>query len=124
MLYSHRMSIGARLRQIRNQQKLSQDQIGEICEVSKGMVSQWESDTVTPPTDRIIKLQKQLNFSVDWLLFGDTPAEDRMRGKLRDLLKVAQNLPDYAVEKLTKEGGNYAEIIAEAKAENKTRNGQ
>lgn len=86
------------------------------------MISQWESDIGTPPTDRIIKLQKRLNFSVDWLLFGDTPPEERMRTPVRDLLKVAESLPDYAVSKLVNEGQTYAEIIAGTKADAVSKN--
>lgn len=69
-LYSTNMTIGARIRQLRKQYKLSQEKLGELCGVTKGMVSQWESDIVTPPTDRLIELNKQLDFSFDWMLKG------------------------------------------------------
>lgn len=110
MLYSAPMTIGARLRQLRNKNKLSQEDIGDICGVSKAMVSQWESDLVTPPTDRLISLHKEVNFSADWLLFG-ADREEELNPPLRALLKVAESLPAYAVEKLAKEGSTYAELI-------------
>lgn len=64
------MSIGARFRQFRRHLKLSGAQIGEIRDVTKGMVSQWESDTSIPTSDRLIELQKKHPFSIDWLLTG------------------------------------------------------
>lgn len=67
-LYSDDMTIGARLRQLRTDHALSQDKLGEYCGVTKGMVSQWELNIVTPPTDRLIDLRKKLDFSYDWLL--------------------------------------------------------
>lgn len=69
-LYSSNMTIGARVRQLRQQHKLSQEKFGELCGVTKGMVSQWESDIVTPPIDRLVELNRQLDFSFDWILKG------------------------------------------------------
>lgn len=106
------MSIGARFRQLRLENKLTQEQVGEICDVSKSMVSQWESDESTPATDRLILLRKRIEFSIDWLLM-DGPAP---RPQTLALLRVAENLPDYAVEKLTREGSSYAELIESAKS--------
>jgi len=59
------------MRQLRKENELSQEKFGDLCGVSKGMVSQWESDLVTPPVDRIILLRRHINFSTDWLLFGE-----------------------------------------------------
>lgn len=69
-LYIAPMSIGARLRQIRLRNNLSGEKFGELCGVTKGMVSQWESDLITPPTDRLIELRKHLVFSFDELLLS------------------------------------------------------
>lgn len=112
MLYFRRMSIGDRLRQLRKDKGLTQEQVGEICDVTKSMVSQWESDESTPATDRLILLRQKIDFSIDWLLL-DGPAP---RPQELALMKVAQKLPDYAVEKLTREGGSYAELIESAKS--------
>lgn len=68
--YTAAMEIGARIRQLRLKNKLSQSNFGDICGVSKGMVSQWESGQSTPTTEKLIQLQRKLNFSLDWLLLG------------------------------------------------------
>src|SRR5512135_614713 len=69
-LYDAHMSIGARIRQLRQANGLSGEKFGELCGVTKGLVSQWESDQVTPTTDRLLELNKHLSFSFDWLLNG------------------------------------------------------
>lgn len=115
VLYALSMSIGKRLRQLRLKNSLTQEQVGKACEVTKGMVSQWESDMSTPPVDRVIKLRGQIEFSADWLLFGDAEADLRLRPNLRELLRIADRLPDNAIAKLTQEGNTYAELIEDAK---------
>jgi transcriptional regulator with XRE-family HTH domain len=69
-LYHARMSVGARIRQLRNSLGLSGERFGELMGVSKGMVSQWESDDGIPSTERLMLLRKHVDFSLDWLLFG------------------------------------------------------
>lgn len=73
-LYPDRMTIGTRLRHIRTSHSLSQEKLGELCGVTKGMVSQWELDIVTPPTDRLLEIHKHMKFSFDWLLNGGDSA--------------------------------------------------
>lgn len=103
------------MRQLRIQHGKNQEQFGELCGVSKGMVSQWESDTVTIPVDRVIALRRQMDFSIDWLLTGEVKNYDtRLRPPLVELMKVAEKLPDIAVSKLAREGSAYAELIEDA----------
>lgn len=72
-LYHPCMSIGARLRQLREANNLSGDEFGELMGVTKGMVSQWESDQGNPPTtERLLMLHKHIKFSLDWLLLDQT----------------------------------------------------
>lgn len=71
-LYSVVMTIGARIRQLRTQNKLSGEKFGELCGVTKGAISQWESDMTTPPVDKLLDLRQKLDFSFDWLLSGNT----------------------------------------------------
>jgi transcriptional regulator with XRE-family HTH domain len=65
------MSIGARFKQLRDKNKLTQEKVGEFVGVTKGMISQWENNTVTPPIDRLLELKKHIDFSFDWLLEGE-----------------------------------------------------
>jgi transcriptional regulator with XRE-family HTH domain len=116
------MTIGARFRQLRLANTKTQEEIGALCGVTKGMVSQWESDHGIPSTDRLIELRKTIDFSLDWLLTdsgtmdgkGNTPyPHDPIK---RELMAVAEKLPDYAIAKLTRVGDSYAELIDEAQS--------
>ncbi len=102
--------MGTRIRQLRKLHKLTQAQLGEMCNASKSAVSQWESDQTLPTLANILSLHEQLKFSLDWLLTGegDDPnsrSEDRalkliysgldQRG--RDaVLRVAQSEATYS----------------------------
>lgn len=115
-LYTSKMSIGARLRELRKQNGLSQERFGELCDVTKGMVSQWEANLTTPPSDRLIELRKHLLFSVDWVLIGEIQDYTaRMKPPVRELLRVAEKLPDDMVAELTREGSIYSELLSRPK---------
>lgn len=47
-LYDLTMSIGARIRQLRQANGLSGEKFGDLCGVTKGLISQWESDLARP----------------------------------------------------------------------------
>lgn len=116
-LYTHGMSIGARFRQLRQSNQLTQDAIGSLCEVSKGMVSQWESDDGIPSSERIMLLRKRLHFSVDWLLTGEGEMVDGLYvqdEKLKRALQLLQELPDYAVDQAVKDIASITELVKKA----------
>jgi len=128
-LYSRVMTIGARFRQLRLAQTKTQEEMGALCGVTKGMVSQWESDQGIPGTDRLLALRETIEFSIDWLLTNSgtmDPKGDATKGMdplKRELMQVAEKLPDYAIVKLTREGDSYAQLINEAQGR-KTGNGE
>jgi transcriptional regulator with XRE-family HTH domain len=78
-LYDGGMTIGKRIRQLRLTHKLTQEQLGEICDTTKGAVSQWESDQTMPTLQNVLLLCDRLTFTLDWLLRGagmpDAPYE-------------------------------------------------
>lgn len=91
--YTPTMSIGTRFRQLRLKAAFSQEKIGELVGVTKGMVSQWENNTVTVPMDRLIELHKHLDFSFDWLLTGEISTA----AKIEQQLSVQQRRVWYQV---------------------------
>lgn len=108
------MDIGSRLRKLRLKFQMTQDDVAEICGVSKSLVSQWESNALLPATQRILALRQKLDFSIDWLLVGGLEDHTSARDSIRALIGVAQELPDYAVINLTREGRSYGELIERA----------
>lgn len=71
--------MGTRIRQLRKMHKLTQAQLGEMCNASKSAVSQWESDQTLPTLANILALHDRLAFSLDWLLAGDGHPNDEKR---------------------------------------------
>ena len=62
------MSIGSKIADARKKQNLTQEQLAELLGVTRQSVSRWESDTVYPEMDKIIKLAEILNVNCDYLL--------------------------------------------------------
>ncbi|MBZ0105419.1 MAG: helix-turn-helix domain-containing protein [Sulfuricella denitrificans] len=99
-LYNQKMTLGKRIKKIRKQYKLSQERFGEICDVSKGLVSQWENDVLTPPTDRLLSLREKLEFSFDWLLTGKIEYLSVLRSTETNTLRVQEPPPSDEVDLL------------------------
>lgn len=66
-----------KLRFVRQQRRLSQTRIAEILSVSKTTICKIEAGTRNPSIDLGIKLQKILNYPIDYLLeqVADLPQE-------------------------------------------------
>lgn len=62
------MSLGRRLRELREAAGLSQDQIAAIAGVSRNAVSQWESDRTRPATSRLALVARALDVAVEDLI--------------------------------------------------------
>lgn len=77
------MDIGSRIRKLRESHNLSQERFGELCGgLTKGAISQWESNLVTPPVDRLLQLKQQLEFSLEWIYTGKYDIATEIAGRL------------------------------------------
>lgn len=122
-------TIGSRLRLLRRHFKLSGDALGEICEVSKGMVSQWEQNTSTPTVDRLLMLRSKHRFSIDWVLTGEGEmipsglyvTEPRVAAIAATLLHAMEDGQDYLVENTQKGLDASTKLAAEAAARAKAK---
>ncbi|WP_097067116.1 helix-turn-helix domain-containing protein [Nitrosovibrio sp. Nv4] len=63
--------IGTRLIQLQLRYKLNQGQLGELCDVTRAAISQWEKEISTTGISKLIKLSSNLVFSLDWLITGE-----------------------------------------------------
>ncbi len=63
--------MGEKLAALRKRKKITQEQLSEILKVSRQSVSRWEMDVAFPETDKLIKLSKLLECSIDFLLNDD-----------------------------------------------------
>ena len=58
------MSIGANIKSLREERKLTQEQVASFLDVSFQAVSSWERDEYKPDTDKLIKLAEFFDVSV------------------------------------------------------------
>ena len=61
------MTTGEKIAVLRKKKNLTQEQLSEILKVSRQSVSRWEMDTAFPETEKLIKLSKLLDCSIDYL---------------------------------------------------------
>lgn len=62
------MTTGEKIAMLRKKKDLTQEQLAEILKVSRQSVSRWEMDVAFPETEKLIKLAKLLDCSIDFLL--------------------------------------------------------
>ena len=62
------MGFSERLKNIRREKNLSQEQLAELLNVSRQAVSKWEQDNGYPETEKLIQLAQKLDISLDELL--------------------------------------------------------
>ena len=70
------MQFGEKLSKLRKANNYTQEQLADILGVSRQAISKWESDITFPETDKLIRMGKLFDCSLDYLL-GDTEEIDR-----------------------------------------------
>lgn len=68
--------LSERLRQLRKNAGLSQEQLAEALDISRQAVSKWESGVSNPDIQNIIQLGKLYGISTDAILLGVSPASE------------------------------------------------
>lgn len=66
-------SVGERIKSLRKKLQLTQKEFGRLVDKSagQGIVQNWEAGNNYPSLERIVKIAKLGDVSVNWLLFGD-----------------------------------------------------
>ena len=65
------MTLGEKLSKLRKEYNYTQEQLADILGVSRQSISKWESDIAYPETDKLIKMGKLFECSMDYLLDED-----------------------------------------------------
>lgn len=65
------MTFGAKLKQARQNAKLSQEQLAEKLNVSRSAIAKWETDKGMPDIDNLKAISQLLDISIDYLLAKD-----------------------------------------------------
>ena len=70
------MTLGERLKDYRQREGLSQEQLAEILCVSRQAITKWENDKGVPDIDNLIAVSKMLGISLDELVMGEERMKD------------------------------------------------
>jgi transcriptional regulator with XRE-family HTH domain len=73
----------ARLRELRTEAGLTQDQLAEKAGVKRGAIARWESGTREPSWSNVIALADALEVSTEAFRQEPAPAPTRQRGRPR-----------------------------------------
>ena len=73
------MTTGEKLALLREKKGITQEKLSEIINVSRQSVSRWETDISFPETDKLIKLSKLFECSIDFLLNEDIQGNEENR---------------------------------------------
>ena len=72
-----RKSIGYRIASLRASDDWSQEEFANIFKANKSIVSKWERGIHLPSMDRLRKMQRIFNVTLEWLLYGEGGNNDR-----------------------------------------------
>ena len=74
------MSFSEKLKQIRKEQGLSQEELAELLNVSRQAVSKWEQGQGYPEVEKLLLISRRLNISLDALLSDECSGGSEERG--------------------------------------------
>lgn len=75
------MTLGEKLSKLRKEYNYTQEQLADILGVSRQSISKWESDIAYPETDKLIKMGKLFDCSMDYLLKDDVTEKQSVSEK-------------------------------------------
>lgn len=70
------MTIGTRIKELRQKCNYSQEYVAEQLDISRQAVSKWENDITSPDTNNLIMLAKLYNCSVEYIAVGNEQSND------------------------------------------------
>ncbi len=73
------MNFGEKIKNIRKEKKMTQEQMANILNVSRQAISNWENNKNFPDLEMIIKISRLFSLTLDELILGD---DDTMTKKL------------------------------------------
>ncbi len=69
------MTLGDKLSKLRKENNYTQEQLADILGVSRQAISKWESNTAYPETDKMIRISRLFNCSLDYLFKEEIEAD-------------------------------------------------
>lgn len=78
------MTLGEKLSKLRKEYNYTQEQLADVLGVTRQSISKWESDIAYPETDKLIKMGKLFECSMDYLLKEDITDKQELRPTERE----------------------------------------
>lgn len=78
------MTTGEKLALLRKKKGMTQEELSEALQVSRQSVSRWEMDAAFPETDKLIKISKLFECSIDFLLNDSIQESEKSIAKMSD----------------------------------------
>lgn len=103
---------GIKLKELRLEKGLNQEQLGKLFHVKKAAISKWENGNTSPDENTINNIADYFDVSIDYL-YGRTNKRQPHHLTKEDIVKIA---PEYKWL-FDEEGLEYVELIEEMKAE-------
>lgn len=75
---------GEKLRELRKNKNLSQEELGKICGVAKNTISYWEKNLTQPSFEIVKEIAKYFNVSADYLLGIDLDKLEKLKVALKE----------------------------------------
>lgn len=109
------MNFGEKLKLLREEKNLTQNDLAKLLNVSKANISRYESGIRQPSIETIIRIAKFFNVSIDWL-FGRSNIKSfsSVSGKPRDFDSL-----DLEILEFIKENKSVYQMIKEVKSSSK-----
>lgn len=94
IMYYDAAEFGGRLKALRQERNLTQEQLGEKLNTSFSRISRLESGRCTPSIDALVEIAVFFEVSLDYLVLGKRTEKEDVRGAL---LQIAEGLKSMAM---------------------------
>ena len=84
------MALGERIKECRQNAKLSQEKVAELVGVSRQAVTKWEANQTAPNTENLFKLAEIFGTTVDMLISSDEPSKQSPAEQIYFLYKMEE----------------------------------
>lgn len=115
------IDIGLIIRELRTEKELTQEQLAAIMDVSISTIQNWESAAVLPGIDRLIKLARLFNVTLDYLAGLDEDRRvvlDNLKPRQQNLIeRIAGEFSGKKAERVSGLSENQKSIISDLIAE-------
>ncbi len=96
------MSLGFKIKRLREENNLTQSELGEKLNISKATISKYETDKVEPSIPTLISMSKLFNVSIDFLVGNEenfetiaAHSDDRTKNLTDEQKKQIDNFIDF-----------------------------